>query len=59
MNRFIIDRNIRRYRNLLEGEADEARRRMVLDLLAEEEAKLAELTEKQMEAVPRRVQQSD
>lgn len=42
MRTFVIRRNIQRYRDLLAHETDEARRRIILDLLAEEEAKLAE-----------------
>ena len=45
MRSFVIHRNIRRYQRLLEFEADETRRQTILDLLAEEEAKLAELTD--------------
>jgi hypothetical protein len=42
MRTFVIRRNIDRYRQLLKVETDEVRRRMVVQLLAEEEAKLAE-----------------
>jgi hypothetical protein len=42
MKGFIIQQNIRRYHDLLQAETNEARRRMLLDLLAEEEAKLVE-----------------
>jgi hypothetical protein len=36
-------RNIERYRNLLDFECNETRRRMLLELLVEEESRLAEL----------------
>jgi hypothetical protein len=39
MERFIHDENIRRYRNLLEMEQNEDKRKMIQKLLAEEEAK--------------------
>lgn len=59
MNRFIIHRNIRRYQKLLEFEADEARRRTILDLLAEEKGKLGELPETPGAAGSQRAQQFD
>jgi hypothetical protein len=46
MNRFVIQRNIQRYHAMLEIEPDEGRRKMLLDLLAEEEAKSAEINAK-------------
>jgi hypothetical protein len=42
MDRFVIHRLIQRYQRLLEFETDEARRRTIRELLANEEAKLAE-----------------
>jgi hypothetical protein len=41
MNDVAIRRNIRRCQNLLDVETNEKRRQMLLELLAEEEAKLA------------------
>jgi len=41
MNDVVIRRNIQRYRSLLDFETNERRRRMLLGLLAEEEANLA------------------
>lgn len=41
MNDFVIRRNIQRCQRLLDAEPNEKRRQMLLDLLAEEEAKLA------------------
>ncbi len=43
MKAFVVRQNIQRYREQLEVATDERRRRVLLDLLAEEEAKLAEL----------------
>jgi hypothetical protein len=43
MKSFVARHNIERYERLLEAAADEASRRVLLDLLAEEKAKLAEL----------------
>ncbi len=45
MDKFIARHNIEHYRKLLATELDEAKRREVLRLLAEEEAKLAALGE--------------
>jgi hypothetical protein len=42
MNDIVVRRNIQRYRNLLDFESDEMRRRILLELLVEEESKLAE-----------------
>jgi hypothetical protein len=39
----IIELNIRHYRELLERETDASKRRVIANLLAEEEAKLAKL----------------
>jgi hypothetical protein len=44
--RTIIELNIRHYRGLLTTEADPAKRRTIATLLAEEEAKLANLNKK-------------
>ena len=41
--RMIIELNIKHFRKLLESETDAVKRRTVAQLLAEEEAKLAEL----------------
>lgn len=41
MDRTVARLNIEHYKRLLAGEADEARRQVLLRLLAEEEAKLA------------------
>jgi hypothetical protein len=42
MDRSVARLNVEHYRRLLETETDEARRRTLLRLLAEEEVKLAE-----------------
>jgi hypothetical protein len=42
MERFFVQKNVERYRELLAGPRDEARRRIILKLLADEEAKLKE-----------------
>jgi hypothetical protein len=42
MERFFSQRNIERYRRMLANPRDEAQRRLILKLLAEEEAKLRE-----------------
>ncbi|HEV2629005.1 MAG TPA: hypothetical protein VGV41_10215 [Pseudolabrys sp.] len=42
MDKTIAQLNINHYRRLLEKETDEQRRRMLLRLLAEEEAKIAD-----------------
>ena len=42
MDRAVARLNVEHYRRLLADETDEARRRTILRLLAEEEAKLAE-----------------
>lgn len=44
MRRFILRANIERYQRLLESEADAERRRLLRELLLEEEKKLTELT---------------
>jgi len=44
--RTIIELNIRHYRDLLKSETDPSKRRTILQLLAEEEAKLAKLSSK-------------
>ena len=44
MKAFVLRQNIQRYRRQLEVVTDEDRRRLLRDLLAEEEAKLAALT---------------
>lgn len=41
MDRTVADLNIEHFKKLLESEKDEARRQLLLRLLAEEEAKLA------------------
>lgn len=46
MNRFIIQRNIQRYHAMLAVEPDAGRRQTLLELLAEEEAKSAEINAK-------------
>jgi hypothetical protein len=43
MDRAVAHLNIEHYRRLLASETDEARRQTILRLLAEEEAKLADL----------------
>jgi len=40
MERFLSPKNIERYRKMLENPRDEAQRRIILKLLAEEEAML-------------------
>jgi hypothetical protein len=42
MERFFSERNIERYRQMVANPRDEAQRRMILKLLAEETAKLGE-----------------
>ena len=42
MDRTVAHLNVEHYRRLLEKETDEARRQMLMRLLAEEEAKLAD-----------------
>ena len=42
MDRTVAHLNIEHYRRLLEKETDEARRQMLMRLLAEEEAKIAD-----------------
>ena len=44
--RMIIELNIKHYRNILQSETDPSKRQTVLQLLAEEEAKLAKLSSK-------------
>ena len=44
--RTIIELNIRHYRDLLKSETDPSKRQTILQLLAEEEAKLAKLSPK-------------
>jgi hypothetical protein len=41
LDRTVVRLNIEHYKRLLAGEADEARRQLLLRLMAEEEAKLA------------------
>lgn len=48
MRRFVAWQNIARYRQLLETETDETRRRTILKLLAEEEAIWAGLLDLQV-----------
>lgn len=45
MDREIARLNVTHFRRLLETEKDEAKRKTIADLLAEEEAKLAAMTE--------------
>jgi hypothetical protein len=45
IERTVTRLNIEHYKKLLESETDEPKRRMLLRLLAEEEAKLRSLTE--------------
>jgi hypothetical protein len=59
MERFVVHRNIRRYRNLLEIETDEARRRTIREMLAKEDGKLADLPGMQREMGSQRVLRSD
>jgi hypothetical protein len=42
--RMIIELNVRRYREILKTESDQSKRRTIVQLLAEEEAKLAKLS---------------
>lgn len=49
MDRTVAHLNIAHYRRLLETEADEQRRQMLLRLLAEEEAKIADRAPKDRE----------
>ena len=42
MDRTVAHLNVEHYRRLLEKETDEARRQMLMRLLAEEEAKIAD-----------------
>lgn len=44
MRRFVVRRNIERYREFLRTEVNDERRRMLRNLLAEEEAKLAAMS---------------
>ena len=44
MDRFLNQKNVERYRTMLENPRDVAQRRIILKLLAEEEAKLREET---------------
>lgn len=44
--RTIIELNIRHFRDLLKSETDSSKRQTILQLLAEEEAKLAKLSSK-------------
>lgn len=53
MNRFVISRNIQRFHELIKRETEEAHRRVLGDLLAEEEARLADLDRSQ-NALPTR-----
>jgi hypothetical protein len=46
-NSFVIQRNIQRYRELLKVETSETRRRVILELLADEERKLGEFQKSQ------------
>lgn len=43
MDRWVIEQNIARFRDMLRGEIGAARRREIERLLAEEEARIAEL----------------
>jgi len=43
MNSFVVHANIHRLQRMLESETDTAQRRLLLELLGAEEAKLAEL----------------
>jgi len=45
--RMIIELNIRHYREILKTETDPSKRRTIVQLLAEEEAKLAKLASKE------------
>ena len=45
--RTIIELNIRHYLNLLQSETDPLKRQTILQLLAEEEARLAKLSSKE------------
>jgi len=46
MDRTVADLNIQHFKKLLEAEKDEAKRQILLRLLAEEEAKLAAVSRK-------------
>ncbi len=46
MERFIVQQNIALIRRLLQSAQDECHRQVLLDFIAEEEAKLAYLTER-------------
>jgi hypothetical protein len=46
MDEAIARENIKHFRRLLETEADEAKRKMIIQLLGEEEVKLAKATER-------------
>jgi hypothetical protein len=48
MERFFSQENIERYRRMIANPEDEAQRRMILNLLAEEEGKLKERTARQL-----------
>jgi hypothetical protein len=50
MDRFVAKHNIEHYREALAKETDEAKRRTLARLLAEEEAKLAALEDRQKQA---------
>ena len=51
LDRFVNDQNIERYRRLAEAAATEAERKIMLELLAEEEAKAIALQDREQ---PRR-----
>ncbi len=40
MQKFVSEQNIHRYKDLLVGKADEAQKRLLRDMIAEEEANL-------------------
>ena len=49
MDRFFSQKNVERYRKMLENPRDEGQRRIILKLLAEEEATLREAPSKKNE----------
>lgn len=51
MDRTVAHLNIEHYRRLLEKETDESRRQLLMRLLAEEEAKLADNAPKQRKRI--------
>lgn len=47
MQRFVAEQNIQRFKDMLDGEQDSARREVLKGMIAEEEAKLERLSQGQ------------